>query len=107
MTISVLLAVLFAAFCHASWNALVKFGNDRLFGLLIIAFFSGLLSAPALLWVGFPPSESIPWLALSTLFHIGYTFSEQSLFNWRFKSNLSNIARYRTTYGGSSEYHYF
>lgn len=73
MTISVLLAVLFAAFCHASWNALVKFGNDRLFGLLIIAFFSGLLSAPALLWVGFPPSESIPWLALSTLFHIGYT----------------------------------
>ncbi|MGV2470230.1 EamA family transporter, partial [Bacillus subtilis] len=34
MSLSILISVLLAAFCHASWNALVKFGNDRFFGLV-------------------------------------------------------------------------
>ena len=74
MTTYVLVAVLFAAFCHASWNALVKFGDDRLFGLIMIAFFSGILTIPALFWVGLPSADALGWLALSTLFHLGYIF---------------------------------
>ncbi len=74
MTTYVLLAVLFAAFCHATWNALVKFGNDRFFGLIMISFFSGVLTIPALFWFGPPSPEAIHWLGLSVLFHIGYTY---------------------------------
>ncbi len=74
MTTYVLTAVLFAAFCHATWNALVKFGNDRFFGLIMISFFSGVLTIPALFWFGLPSPEAIRWLVLSVLFHIGYTY---------------------------------
>ncbi|QCJ68970.1 EamA family transporter [Providencia heimbachae] len=74
MTTYVLLAVLFAAFCHATWNALVKFGNDRFFGLIMISFFSGVITIPALFWFGLPSPEAIHWLVLSVLFHIGYTY---------------------------------
>ncbi|HHE6470954.1 TPA: EamA family transporter [Providencia rettgeri] len=74
MTTHVLFAVLFAAFCHASWNAIVKFGNDRFFGLVMISVFSGILTIPAILWVGLPSPKAIHWLALSVLFHIGYTY---------------------------------
>ncbi len=74
MTTYVLVAVLFAAFCHASWNALVKFGDDRLFGLIMIAFFSAIITVPALFWVGLPSPDALGWLALSTLFHLGYIF---------------------------------
>ncbi|MEX9758530.1 EamA family transporter [Providencia rettgeri] len=74
MTTYVLLSVLFAAFCHASWNAIVKFGNDRFFGLVMISVFSGALAIPAILWLGLPSPEAIHWLALSVLFHIGYTY---------------------------------
>ncbi|GAB1438267.1 DMT family transporter [Providencia sp.] len=74
MTTYVLFGVLFAAFCHASWNALVKFGNDRFFGLVMISFFSGVLAVPAILWLGLPSPEAIRWLVLSVLFHIGYTY---------------------------------
>ncbi|ELX8379189.1 EamA family transporter [Providencia vermicola] len=74
MTTTILLAVLFAAFCHACWNALVKFGNDRFFGLVMIAFFSGVLTLPALFLLGLPPVNALPWLTLSVIFHIGYTY---------------------------------
>lgn len=74
MTTTILLAVLFAAFCHACWNALVKFGNDCFFGLVMIAFFSGVLTLPALFLLGLPPVNALPWLTLSVIFHIGYTY---------------------------------
>ncbi|ELZ5939546.1 EamA family transporter [Providencia vermicola] len=74
MTTTILLAVLFAAFCHACWNALVKFGNDRFFGLVMVAFFSGVLTLPALFLLGLPPVNALPWLTLSVIFHIGYTY---------------------------------
>ena len=34
MTISVFIAVLFAAILHASWNAIIKFGDDKLQGMV-------------------------------------------------------------------------
>ncbi|MGO2303144.1 MAG: EamA family transporter [Providencia sp.] len=74
MTTYVLLAVLVAALCHASWNALVKFGNDRFFGLVMISFFAGILTIPALFWFGLPSPNAIRWLILSVIFHIGYTY---------------------------------
>lgn len=75
MSITVFIAVLFAAIFHACWNALVKVGNDRFLGISLLTFFSGVVTIPTLFWVGLPDVGAWKWLALSVLFHIGYTLS--------------------------------
>ncbi|MBG6017974.1 EamA family transporter [Proteus mirabilis] len=75
MSITVFIAVLFAAVFHACWNALVKVGSDRFLGISLLTFFSGIVTLPALFWIGLPALSAWKWLILSVLFHIGYTFS--------------------------------
>ncbi len=61
-----------AAVLHASWNALLKANSDRFATLVMIGAF-GLIGGPILIALGGQPSpESIPFLALSFLIHIGY-----------------------------------
>lgn len=72
MSLMIFVAVLFAALFHASWNAVIKFGHDRFLGLAVITIFSGIIAVPALFWLGLPQTETLKWLALSGLFHIGY-----------------------------------
>lgn len=54
MSTTVFFAVLLAALLHASWNALVKIGEERLVGVSLVAIFSGLIAAVALLPMGLP-----------------------------------------------------
>lgn len=75
MSVTVFITVLFAAFFHACWNALVKIGSDRFLGIALLTFFSGVVTAPLLFWVGLPDVGAWQWLLLSVLFHIGYAFS--------------------------------
>ncbi len=66
--------VLLAAFLHASWNALVKAGNDRLVVLAIAngtGVFISLLIAP---FVSLPLPASWPFLLASVALHTGYYF---------------------------------
>ncbi|EFB70967.1 EamA family transporter [Providencia rustigianii] len=93
MSLSILISVLLAAFCHASWNALVKFGNDRFFGLVMIAVFSGILTIPALFWFGLPAPEAVPWLVLSVLFHLGYIYFLSQAYNHGDLSQIYPISR--------------
>ena len=72
MTTPVFFAVLLAALLHASWNALVKIGEERLVGVSLVALFSGLIAAVALLPMGLPSAAELPWLGLSILLHTGY-----------------------------------
>ncbi|MFB2865132.1 EamA family transporter [Aeromonas sp. MdU4] len=72
MSTTVFFAVLLAALLHASWNALVKIGEERLVGISLIALFSGLIAAVALLPMGLPSQAELPWLSLSILLHTGY-----------------------------------
>lgn len=72
MTTSLFLSVLAAAFFHASWNAIVKFGSDRFLGVVLVAFFSGVISIVGLFFVELPAKESLPWILLSMFFHTGY-----------------------------------
>lgn len=72
MTTSLFLSVLAAAFFHASWNAIVKFGSDRFLGVVLVAFFSGVISIVGLFFVELPAKESLPWMFLSMFFHTGY-----------------------------------
>lgn len=75
MSITIFVAVLFAAVFHACWNALVKVGSDRFLGISLLTFFSGIVTIPALFLVGSPDIGAWKWLILSVLFHIGYTLS--------------------------------
>lgn len=72
MTTPVLLAVLAGALMHASWNALVKVGLDRLLGISLIQIACGALALLGVAFVGLPQTAAWPWLAASALLHVGY-----------------------------------
>jgi drug/metabolite transporter (DMT)-like permease len=68
----VFLAVLFAALCHAGWNALIKVGLDPLSTTTLIAIGSGVVALAALPVVGVPAEASWPWLIASVFIHLFY-----------------------------------
>jgi len=49
---AVFLAVLFAALCHAGWNALIKVGLDPLSTTTLISIGSGVVALAALPFAG-------------------------------------------------------
>lgn len=72
MSLTVFFAVLLAALIHASWNAVIKGGGDKVHGMLVLTFGHagvGLLMLP---FVGFPPQAAWGWLSLSVLIHAAY-----------------------------------
>jgi drug/metabolite transporter (DMT)-like permease len=75
LTLGVTLAVLGAALAHAAWNALIKSGRDVLLDTALVALGSGVLVAPVLFLVPPPERAAWPYLAASSLIHIGYFFS--------------------------------
>src|SRR5690606_23467636 len=73
MTLSVFLILLFAALLHASWNAIVKAGSNKLYSAISV---SGLAALIALLLLPFSPQPawaSAPYLALSCVLQVVYT----------------------------------
>jgi drug/metabolite transporter (DMT)-like permease len=65
-------AVLFAAACHAGWNALIKVGLDPLSTTILIAVGAAAVSLAALPFVGMPASAAWPWLIASAFVHLFY-----------------------------------
>ena len=72
MSTSVVLAVLFGALLHATWNALVKSSGDKQLDLALVHLLGALVSLPLLLWVGLPPVAAWPFIGLSLLIHVAY-----------------------------------
>jgi drug/metabolite transporter (DMT)-like permease len=68
----VFLAVLFAAACHAGWNALIKVGLDPLSTTTLISVGSGLVALVLFPFVGLPASGAWPWLVASVAIHLIY-----------------------------------
>src|SRR5262245_51792792 len=68
----VFLAVLFAAACHAGWNASIKGTLDPLVTTVLIALGAGLVALPAIAWSGLPAAAAWPWLIASIVIHIFY-----------------------------------
>jgi drug/metabolite transporter (DMT)-like permease len=68
----VFLAVLFAAACHAGWNASIKRTLDPLATTVLIALGAGAVALAALPFVGFPAPASWPWLIASIIVHLFY-----------------------------------
>jgi phosphonate utilization associated putative membrane protein len=72
MTWPIVLAVLFGALLHASWNALIKAGGDKAVDTALVHVLAALLAIPILVWVGLPPLRALPYIGASLLIHIGY-----------------------------------
>ena len=68
----VFLAVLFAAACHAGWNALIKVGLDPLSTTTLISVGSGIVALAFSPFVGAPAWAAWPWLAASVVIHLVY-----------------------------------
>src|SRR6266852_274674 len=65
-------AVLFAAACHAGWNATIKRGLDPLATTVLISIGAAVVSAVFLPVVGLPAVASWPWCIASVLIHLFY-----------------------------------
>ena len=72
MTSFVFAAVLFAALCHAGWNALIKGGLDPLATTTLITFGSAAVALILLPFAGMPDSAAWPWLIASSVVHLFY-----------------------------------
>jgi drug/metabolite transporter (DMT)-like permease len=68
----VFLAVLFAAACHAGWNALIKVGLDPLSTTTLISVGCGVVALAFAPLVGMPASAAWPWLIASVVIHLVY-----------------------------------
>ena len=75
MTWPVLMAMLFGALLHASWNALVKSSQDKTLDTALIHVLCSLLALPICLYVGPPPDQSWPFILCSLVVHVGYYFA--------------------------------
>ncbi|HRE44219.1 MAG TPA: DMT family transporter [Terricaulis sp.] len=75
MPIAAIGAALLSALIHASWNAVLKGGNDRVADAFMVALGSTSLALGLIAWLGPPPAEAWPYLAVSVCIHIGYWYT--------------------------------
>ncbi|EOH6332926.1 EamA family transporter [Citrobacter koseri] len=73
MTLSIFCILLFAALLHASWNAIVKAGNDKLYSAISVSGSAALMALACLPFAPPLPAASIPFLAASTALQVVYT----------------------------------
>jgi multidrug transporter EmrE-like cation transporter len=72
VSLFVFLSVLFAAACHAGWNASIKRTLDPLATTTLIAIGAGVVSLPGIVYSGWPEAASWPWLIASIVIHLFY-----------------------------------
>ena len=72
LTWPLVIAVLCGAMLHASWNALIKSGNDKALDTALVHSLGALIALPFMLWVGPPPRAAWPFIAASLFIHIAY-----------------------------------
>jgi drug/metabolite transporter (DMT)-like permease len=68
----VYLVVLFAALLHASWNAIVKGGPNKLLSTVLLTSCAALMASVLLPWLPQPAPASWPFLAASVVLHVVY-----------------------------------
>ena len=64
---------LFAAILHASWNAFLRTGADRLWTVTVMSFSSTALAIPLAVVNGFPATSAWLYVGLSACLQVGYS----------------------------------
>lgn len=74
MSLTVFVAVIGAAMLHASWNALLKSGGNKMMSMAAIVLGHVPLALIALIFVPMPSTQSLSYLVVGILLHAGYQF---------------------------------
>lgn len=64
---------LFAAALHATWNALLRSGSDRLWAMTVMSYATTVAALPVVLLLPLPDRSAWPYLIASSLLQIGYS----------------------------------
>jgi drug/metabolite transporter (DMT)-like permease len=67
-----MVVVLLAALLHATWNALIKSGTDKLLDSILLCVTAGVIALAALPFLPMPAAASWIYLAASTVIHVVY-----------------------------------
>jgi drug/metabolite transporter (DMT)-like permease len=65
---------LFAAIMHATWNAFLRSGADRLWTVTVMSFSGTIIAIPFAFVFPLPAVAAWPYIALSSILQVGYTF---------------------------------
>lgn len=68
----VVMAVLLGALLHAFWNALIKSSSDKSLDTALIHGLGAVVAVPLLCVVGWPDAAAWPYIAATTVVHLGY-----------------------------------
>ncbi len=72
MSAFVAAAVLFAAICHATWNAIVRMRGDKIVAMTLVVTGAGLPAIPLLFFFPVLPAAAWPYVITSAIIHVGY-----------------------------------
>jgi drug/metabolite transporter (DMT)-like permease len=75
MTPFVLSCVMCAAILHASWNAVLRSGGDRLWSMTLMMIAVTGVTAVGAMFLPWPNAASWPYVVASALIHVGYNLS--------------------------------
>ena len=98
MTPFVLACVIGAAILHASWNAVLRGGDDRLWSMTLMMIAVIGVTGMAATFVPWPSPASWPHVLASALIHVGYNLSlvqplpSPNLPLWRSRPDLPYFA---------------
>lgn len=73
MTATVASLALFAALLHATWNAFLRTGADRLWTVTVMSFSSTLVALPFAVFLPLPATMAWPFIAASACLQVGYS----------------------------------
>ncbi|TIX70991.1 MAG: EamA family transporter [Mesorhizobium sp.] len=73
MSATVIGLALLAAILHASWNAFLRTGADRLWTVTVMSFSSTVVAIPLAISSAFPAPHAWPYVVLSACLQVGYT----------------------------------
>ncbi len=93
MEFHVFLAVLFAAVLHAGWNAVIRSGDDRFLGMLLLTTTQGAMAVVMAFFVPLPEGIVWVWLLGSGLLHTIYKLFLSAAYQHGDLSRVYPIAR--------------
>ena len=93
MPLNIFLAIILAAFLHAVWNAMVKNEDNKYVAVTAIVLGHVPVSVLIILLTPIPSVESIPFIILSALLHIGYEWYLLSAYRFGDLTKVYPIAR--------------
>lgn len=73
MSAIVISLALFAAILHATWNAVLRTGADRLWTVTVMTFAMTIVAMPFAVILPLPPASAWLYLLLSSCLQVGYS----------------------------------